>query len=192
MARWLVILGLAVAPCIDTAAAAKPKAATAATSKVRRKPVPAAARAAAAPLNVAVTDPPVSDPTAGGRVAAADAGPHAAGPDAAGADAAVRRDAGPAMIPGGCAAGDRRTVSTYYSEGRKTASGAAFDRHAMTAAHRTLPFGTQLTVSNPLNGRSVTVVVNDRGPFVAGIGLDLSLGAAQVIGMRGRAALCVR
>lgn len=191
MARWLVILGLAVAPCTDTAAA-RPQAANAAPAKVRRKPVPAAAMAAApsnpVARNPAARNPPTPDPTdpqppdPGSTAAAAD--PHA--------DVPAARQPETAALPRGCASGDRRTVSTYYWEGRKTASGAAFNPHAMTAAHRTLPFGTQLTVSNPVTGRSVIVVVNDRGPFVAGIGLDLSLGAAQVIGMRGRAALCVR
>ncbi len=61
----------------------------------------------------------------------------------------------------------------------------------MTAAHRTLPFGTQLTVTNPRTGKSVTVIVNDRGPFVSGVSLDLSRGAAQAIGMHGTGAVCI-
>jgi rare lipoprotein A len=61
----------------------------------------------------------------------------------------------------------------------------------MTAAHRTLPFGTSLTVTNPRTGKSVTVVVNDRGPFISGVSLDLSLGAAQAIGMHGTGAVCI-
>jgi rare lipoprotein A len=61
----------------------------------------------------------------------------------------------------------------------------------MTAAHRTFPFGTRLTVTNPRTGKSVTVVVNDRGPYVSGVGLDLSLGAAQAIGMHGTGAVCI-
>jgi peptidoglycan lytic transglycosylase len=61
----------------------------------------------------------------------------------------------------------------------------------MTAAHRTLPFGTRLTVTNPRNGQSVQVVVNDRGPFISGVSLDLSLGAAQAIGLHGTGAVCM-
>jgi rare lipoprotein A len=75
-------------------------------------------------------------------------------------------------------------LASYYAAelaGNPTASGEPFDPYDMTAAHPYLPFGTLLTVSN--GGRSVTVRVNDRGPHVAGRGLDLSLGAAQAIGI---------
>src|SRR6516225_5688351 len=77
-------------------------------------------------------------------------------------------------------------VASYYGEsfrGRKTASGEAFDPDAMTAAHRTLPFGTCLQVENLENGRSVRVRVNDRGPFAAGRVVDLSEAAARAIGL---------
>src|SRR5919199_2297501 len=75
-------------------------------------------------------------------------------------------------------------LTTYYGEelaGNPTASGEPFNPYDLTAAHPYLPFGTMLTVA--YNGRSVTVRVNDRGPFVPGRGLDLSLGAAQIIGL---------
>jgi rare lipoprotein A len=88
--------------------------------------------------------------------------------------------------------GSTRIISAYYSQGQRTASGQAFDPNGMTAAHRTLPFGTHLTVSNPRTGKTVIVVVNDRGPFISGVNLDLSLGAAQAIGMNGTAAVCIR
>jgi len=74
-------------------------------------------------------------------------------------------------------------VASYYVSGRRTASGQAFNPSGYTAAHRTLPFGSQVTVSNPDNGRSVTVVINDRGPFTRGVTLDLARGAAHAIGM---------
>jgi len=90
----------------------------------------------------------------------------------------------------GCGGG-QRIISAYYWEGQHTASGQPFNPHGMTAAHRTLPFGTRLTVTNPRTGKSVTVVINDRGPFVSGVSLDLSLGAAQAIGMRGTGAVCI-
>lgn len=90
----------------------------------------------------------------------------------------------------GCDAG-RRIISAYYLQGHRTASGQPFDPNGMTAAHRTLPFGTQLTVTNPRTGKSVTVIVNDRGPFVSGVSLDLSRGAAQAIGMHGTGAVCI-
>lgn len=71
-----------------------------------------------------------------------------------------------------------------YESGTKTASGERFNPLAMTAAHRTLPFGTRLRVT--YQGRSVDVRVNDRGPFIKGRTIDLSLGAARAIGLTGR------
>ncbi len=67
--------------------------------------------------------------------------------------------------------------------GKKTASGEPFDPAAMTMAHRTLPFGTRVRVTNLENQRSVELVVNDRGPFVAGRIADLSDAAGRRIGM---------
>jgi rare lipoprotein A len=80
---------------------------------------------------------------------------------------------------------ERGLVSMYGDEfaGRKTASGTPFDPDALTMAHRTLPFGTRVRVTNLENHRSVDVVVNDRGPFVAGRIADLSEAAARRIGM---------
>jgi rare lipoprotein A len=80
---------------------------------------------------------------------------------------------------------ERGLVSMYGDEfaGRKTASGTPFDPSALTMAHRTLPFGPRVRVTNLENHRSVDVVVNDRGPFVAGRIADLSEAAARRIGM---------
>jgi rare lipoprotein A len=77
-------------------------------------------------------------------------------------------------------------VASYYGNeaGNKTASGARFNQNAMTAAHRSLPFGTKLRVTH--GDRSVVVTVNDRGPFIKGRVLDLSKGAASAIGLTGR------
>jgi rare lipoprotein A len=77
-------------------------------------------------------------------------------------------------------------VATYYGKefaGHRTASGERFNPGAMTAAHRTLPFGTRVRVTNSHSGRSVIVRINDRGPFVKGRSIDLSSGAARAIGM---------
>ena len=77
-------------------------------------------------------------------------------------------------------------VASYYADkfdGRKTASGAIFRQNKLTAAHRTLPFGTKVKVKNLNNGKTVKVTVNDRGPFVQGRTIDLSKRAAQKIGM---------
>jgi rare lipoprotein A len=62
----------------------------------------------------------------------------------------------------------------------------------MTAAHKTLPFGTRVRVTNLSNGRSVNVVINDRGPYIAGRVIDLSRGAARVIGMTGQGLARIR
>ena len=73
-------------------------------------------------------------------------------------------------------------ASFYGNEsGSKTASGQRFNQNAMTAAHRSLPFGTKLRVTH--GDRSVVVTINDRGPFIRGRVLDLSTGAARAIGI---------
>jgi rare lipoprotein A len=77
--------------------------------------------------------------------------------------------------------------ASYYCSGHRTASGEHFNPNGFTAAHRTLPFGTRLAVTNPANGRTVVVRINDRGPFVRGVSLDLARGAAFALGMRGNA-----
>ncbi len=78
--------------------------------------------------------------------------------------------------------------ASYYADkfhGRKTASGEHFDMYAMTAAHKTLPFGTVLSVRNLNNGKTVQVRVNDRGPFIEGRIIDVSKRAAEHLGMMG-------
>ena len=74
-------------------------------------------------------------------------------------------------------------VASFYGNesGSKTASGQRFNENDMTAAHRSLPFGTKLRVTH--RGRSVVVTVNDRGPFIKGRVLDLSKGAARAVGL---------
>ncbi len=76
-------------------------------------------------------------------------------------------------------------LASFYTEGTQTANGERFDTHELTAAHRTLPFGTRLRVTNVATGRSVTVRVNDRGPFVPGRVVDVSHSAAETLGMVG-------
>jgi rare lipoprotein A len=92
--------------------------------------------------------------------------------------------------PHGACSG-QQVVATFYSSGRRTASGVLFDASGYTAAHRTLPFGSRLTVTNPESGRSITVVINDRGPFTRGVTLDLSRGAARAIGMNRTQWVCM-
>jgi rare lipoprotein A len=95
-----------------------------------------------------------------------------------------------AKIASSCDSG-KMVRSAYYWQGRRTASGQPFNPDGMTAAHRTLPFGTKLTVANPRTGKSVVVVVNDRGPFTHGLHLDLSRGAARAIGLTSTGSVCV-
>lgn len=82
--------------------------------------------------------------------------------------------------------GTRYVTSSWYGpkfHGRPTSSGERYDMNGLTAAHKTMKFGTKLRVTNPDNNKSVVVVVNDRGPFVRGRDLDLSYGAAKAIGL---------
>ena len=93
---------------------------------------------------------------------------------------------------GGHAVGGSHMVASFYGHGerlsRHTASGAVFNPHGYTAAHRTFPFGTHLRVCHR---GCVTVVVNDRGPFVRGRHLDLSYGAARAIGLNSTSGVTV-
>lgn len=76
-------------------------------------------------------------------------------------------------------------MASYYWQPQRVASGGWFNPNALTAAHKTLPFGTKVRVTNRHNGRSVVVTINDRGPYVRGRVIDLSSRAAGVIGMKG-------
>ena len=78
-------------------------------------------------------------------------------------------------------------VASVYSHesGSGTASGQKLNREAFTAAHRTLPFGSKVKVTNKSNGRSVVVTINDRGPFVRGRVIDVTPAAARVLGFSG-------
>ena len=91
------------------------------------------------------------------------------------------RDANAAVATSG--GGSFSGMASFYGNesGSKTASGQRFNQNAMTAAHRSLPFGTKLRVSH--GGRSVVVTINDRGPFIRGRVLDLSTGAARAVGL---------
>jgi rare lipoprotein A len=93
------------------------------------------------------------------------------------------RDANAAVTPSSGSGHNFSGMASFYGNesGSKTASGQRFNQNAMTAAHRSLPFGTKLRVTH--GGRSVVVTINDRGPFVRGRVLDLSTGAARAIGL---------
>jgi len=172
MRRWLVILSFVVMQCQDLAAASTRSPDVPLWKRLLTALTPAArpvhheqarpSTSVAAPTSPAPpSEPPIHEPQA----------------KSTGADS-------------GCNGG-QRVISAHYWQGQHTASGQPFDPNGLTAAHRTLPFGTRLTVTNPRTGQSVTVVVNDRGPFISGVSLDLSLGAARAIGMRGVGAVCI-
>ena len=84
---------------------------------------------------------------------------------------------------------DQAGIASVYTHesGSATANGGKLDREALTAAHRTLPFGSKVKVTNKGNGRSVVVTVNDRGPFVRGRIIDVTPAAAQALGFSGLA-----
>jgi rare lipoprotein A len=93
------------------------------------------------------------------------------------------RDANAAIAPSSGAGRSFAGIASFYGNesGSKTASGQRFNENAMTAAHRSLPFGTKLKVTH--GDRSVVVTINDRGPFVHGRVLDLSTAAARAVGL---------
>jgi rare lipoprotein A len=83
-------------------------------------------------------------------------------------------------------------IASFYTEGTRTANGEKFDTNELTAAHPTLPFGTKLRVTNVSTGRSVTVRINDRGPYIAGRVVDVSYSAANALGMVDRGVASVK
>jgi peptidoglycan lytic transglycosylase len=217
MGRWLVILTLAMAQCPDIVAASpqsdiqlsrpRPTRRDHQVPTTQAPAVKAVAPGSSSPWPVAEPDagktPDEKSPLGGHRVVRgaddatetpAEQYPAHESPALPPAEAAPVPPPDAPVKPNranvDCSDG-KRVVSTYYWQGQRTASGERFDPHGMTAAHRTLPFGTRLNVSNPRTGKTVTVVVNDRGPFRSGVGIDLSLGAAQAIGMRGIGAVCI-
>ena len=95
-------------------------------------------------------------------------------------------------IAGEAAAHGFSGLCAFYSESGKVASGGRFDPSAMTAAHRTLPFGTRVRVTDAKTGRSVIVTINDRGPFGKSRVIDLSPAAARVLGMIDRGVIYVK
>jgi rare lipoprotein A len=95
-------------------------------------------------------------------------------------------------IPGATAVAQTGIASVYSTEsGSRTASGAKLNPGALTAAHRSLPFGSKVRVTNRRNGRSIVVTVNDRGPFVRGRIIDVTPAGARALGFSGVAQVSV-
>ncbi|WP_027660742.1 septal ring lytic transglycosylase RlpA family protein [Salinispora fenicalii] len=163
-----------VAPTTGDSPAATPAPPSASPS------VSASSAPAASPTPVRQTEAPsrskprstTPQPT---RTTPTSAAPTATTPTSAAPTATTPTSAAPTVVEtGSCGA-------SYYSEGQLTASGEVFDPSAMTAAHKTLPFDTMVRVTNPVTSTSVTVRINDRGPFVTGRCIDLSQAAFAVI-----------
>lgn len=87
---------------------------------------------------------------------------------------------------------DMKGIASYYGSGTRTASGEAFDPNALTAAHRTLPFGTRVRITRVDTGQSVIVRINDRGPFKPGRVIDLSRRAAEDLSMTDKGLTAVK
>lgn len=111
-------------------------------------------------------------------------------------DSATLAGPGPGTILAEAAAEYKQVgIASWYGgrhQGRLTASGEVFDENKLTAAHRTLPLDTRARVTNLANGRSVEVLVNDRGPYINGRVIDLSTRAARELGMARRGLALVR
>ena len=127
--------------------------------------------------------------TTSAQAGASNAAPLAFGSSAASdAKSTSLADAEPLSDGAPNAAGFRETgrASWYgrFFHGRRTANGERYDMHALTAAHRTLPLGSYVRVTNPSTDRSVVVRINDRGPFARGRIIDLSMAAAHALGMQ--------
>lgn len=92
--------------------------------------------------------------------------------------------------PGYEVSSQQRGIASWYSvrtnRGTHTASGQRLQDHSATAAHRTLPFGTKVRVTNELNGRSIIVTINNRGPHIRGRIIDVTIGSAEKLGFRQR------
>jgi rare lipoprotein A len=101
----------------------------------------------------------------------------------------------PAPVPAAATSGVETGLAAVYSDklnGRKTASGETYDRNKLTTAHKTLPFGTKVKVTNVKNDKSVVLRVNDRGPTQAGRVVDISPAAAKALGISSKGMAEVR
>lgn len=188
MRRWRTLTGLGALACALVACAPMPVAETAAPEAAAAMPIeprnacelaqqrgapssrfcaPSAGRPVEPPSKARAAPEPVRS-SAGGR----------------GADSAELPESLAEPVP----ESDQQGLASWYGprfHGRRTASGEIFNRRALTAAHRTLPFGTRVCVRSQLTGRAVVVRINDRGPFTGNRVIDLSQAAAQELGMQG-------
>ncbi|WP_326824473.1 septal ring lytic transglycosylase RlpA family protein [Streptosporangium sp. NBC_01756] len=156
---------------------------TAATDQITTPPPGASATPTAAPGESRTSQ--TKDTLGEAGTATPKATPKAAKPHAPKAPKAPAKPKAHVVSTGSCGA-------SFYDEGQMTASGERFNPQAMTAAHKTLPLGSKVRVTNPATGESVTVRINDRGPYVGGRCLDLSRAAFSAIGSTGAGVMRVR
>ena len=177
---FLIVLAAAIVAVGSSAEAQSlPDAAFSASTALRSPPGPVAWQTAVSPqAAVQARDPlwtAISLSAAKMRIARASIGPSARLHD-------LDAQRGPRLTgPGHGLIG----LASYYGQGEVTATGERFDPSGMTAAHRTLPFGTRVRVTRVDTGNSVVVRINDRGPFKPGRVIDLSEGAAENLGITG-------
>ncbi len=159
-----------------------------------------ASAALATPLALSGTAPALSSALAGDAAARTAATQAASARSAQTASRSTARQAAPAkksaVKTSNGEASDTSTAATckasHYWEDTQTASGQRFNVNAMKAAHKTLPMGTKVRVTNPKNGKSVVVTINDRGPYIAGRCLDLTTGAFRKIANPSSGVITVR
>lgn len=165
-----------------------PRAAVAEDEWFNRQFAPAAAPAAPTPpVKQLAAEAPAPAPAPAWRTVVVPAAIAASAPTMAAAHAARSRHAStvPNLKPLTGYAHELKGLASYYWQEQMTSSGERFNRRGMTAAHKTLPLGTMVRVTNMTNGRSTIVRINDRGPFKPGRVIDLSEAAAQQIQMTG-------
>lgn len=182
----VLTLALLLAGCASVPAASQPEAAAADTTPAEAAPVAAGTEQTAAAAE-AQAEAAAEDNATREAVAAEDEKQAEEAKEDQGTVAAVDREAARKAV---AKLDDKdiigRGKASYYHlrfSGRRTASGQHYDHDAMTAAHRTLPFGTRVRVTNTRNGRSVVVRINDRGPFIKSRVIDVSGAAARALGL---------
>ncbi|WP_433431500.1 septal ring lytic transglycosylase RlpA family protein [Nonomuraea sp. CA-141351] len=192
--RWIVIAaGAAVVAAASTTAWAaigngdSPEHAAAAPTPSQAKPLNEAARQAATPQSPSPVPKPAAahpktteTPAPRPNTSKSAEGSHSK--PATESEATPKSTKSPAPKPKTRVLASGTCGASYYGEPQMTASGERFDPSAMTAAHKTLPLGSKVRVTNPNNGESITVRINDRGPYVSGRCLDLSQAAFAAIG----------
>ncbi len=172
--EWIVAAACAVAVSVGATSAARATDSASTPISARDKAIPLSSAAGTETGQITAAQPIVAPQDAVADVAIAAPVPNREKATGAQAERVLKEMTG---------------VASWYGpgfHGRRTANGERFDQNSLTAAHKTLPFNTRVRVTSLLNGRSVIVTINDRGPYVRGRTIDLSAAAAREIGMVGR------